>query len=70
MRPEECPVRAALRVIGGKWKPVRPTEEFMQAIFTAIEGADTFIFVLTPDSVTSPVCGREIAPEGVTAHSD
>jgi DNA-binding HxlR family transcriptional regulator len=22
MRPEECPVRAALSVIGGKWKPV------------------------------------------------
>jgi DNA-binding HxlR family transcriptional regulator len=22
MKPEECPVRAALSVIGGKWKPV------------------------------------------------
>jgi DNA-binding HxlR family transcriptional regulator len=22
MRPEDCPVRAALSVIGGKWKPV------------------------------------------------
>ena len=27
---------------------IRPTEEFMQAIYGAIEGADTFIFVLTP----------------------
>ena len=52
------------------WEGIRPTEEFMQAIFTAIEGADTFIFVLTPDSVTSPVCGREIAPAGFAAHSD
>ncbi len=43
------------------WEGIRPTEEFMQAIYGAIEGADTFIFVLTPDSVTSVVCGREIA---------
>ena len=32
----------------------------MQAIYRAIEGADTFIFVLTPDSVVSEVCRREI----------
>jgi tetratricopeptide (TPR) repeat protein len=42
------------------WEDIRPTEEFMQAIYGAIEGADTFIFVLTPDSVASVVCGREI----------
>src|SRR5947207_1905626 len=33
----------------------------MQAIYGAIEGVDTFVFVLTPDSVASVVCGREIA---------
>ena len=33
----------------------------MQAIYAAIEGADTFVFVLTSDSVASVVCGREIA---------
>src|SRR5436190_15751165 len=33
----------------------------MQAIHSAIEGVDTFVFVLTPDSVASVVCGREIA---------
>src|SRR5436309_3100377 len=43
------------------WEDIRPTEEWMQAIYGAIEGADTFVFVLTPDSVTSVVCGREIA---------
>ena len=43
------------------WEDIRPTEEWMQAIYAAIEGADTFIFVLTPDSVASTVCGREIA---------
>src|SRR6266581_5998619 len=43
------------------WEDIRPTEEWMQAIYAAIEGADTFVFVLTPDSVASDVCGREIA---------
>jgi hypothetical protein len=49
------------------WEGIRPTEEFMQAIYRAIEAADTFIFVLTPDSVASVVCGREIAH--ATAHN-
>ena len=43
------------------WEGIRPTEEFMQAIYSAIEGADTFIFILSPDSVSSAVCGKEIA---------
>jgi len=43
------------------WEDIRPTEEFMQAIYGAIEGVDTFVFVLTPDSVASVVCGQEIA---------
>jgi hypothetical protein len=43
------------------WEDIRPTEEWMQAIYAAIEGANTFVFVLTPDSVASVVCGREIA---------
>src|SRR6266436_10206501 len=43
------------------WEDIRPTEEWMQAIYGAIDGVDTFVFVLTPDSVASVVCGREIA---------
>jgi WD40 repeat protein len=43
------------------WEDIRPTEDFIQAIYGAIEGVDTFVFVLTPDSVASVVCGREIA---------
>lgn len=43
------------------WQGIRPAEEFMQAIFPAIEGTDTFVFVISPDSVTSEVCGRELA---------
>jgi hypothetical protein len=43
------------------WADIRPAEEWMSAIYAAIEGANTFVLVLTPDSVASPVCGREIA---------
>ncbi|HWM26283.1 MAG TPA: TIR domain-containing protein [Chthoniobacterales bacterium] len=43
------------------WQGIRPAEEFMQAIFPAIEGADTFVFVLSPDSVSSEICGKELA---------
>ena len=43
------------------WEDIRPIEEFMDAIYGAIEGANTFVFVLTPDSVASVVCRREIA---------
>ncbi|HMG06101.1 MAG TPA: toll/interleukin-1 receptor domain-containing protein, partial [Chthoniobacterales bacterium] len=43
------------------WQGIRPAEEFMQAIFPAIEGTDTFVFVISPDSVTSEICGRELA---------
>jgi hypothetical protein len=32
------------------WEDIRPTEEWMQAIYGAIEGANTFAFVLTPDA--------------------
>ena len=40
------------------WEDVQPTEDFMQAIYSAIEGANTFISVLTPDSIASIPCGR------------
>jgi len=43
------------------WEGIRPTEEFMQAIYRAIESTDTFVFVISSDSVTSETCGRELA---------
>lgn len=43
------------------WEGILPTEEFMRAIYSAIEGADTFLFVLSPDSVASVVCMKEIS---------
>ncbi len=42
------------------WQGIRPIEEFMQAIYRAIESTDTFIFILSPDSVASKICEREL----------
>jgi DNA polymerase III delta prime subunit len=42
------------------WESIQPTEDWWQAIESGIEGASTFIFVLTPDSVASKVCRKEV----------
>ena len=43
------------------WEGIPPRRHMQKTIYGAIEGADTFIFVLTPDSIASEVCGNEIA---------
>ena len=42
------------------WQDIPLTSEWWKEIETGIEGADTFIFVISPDSVASKVCGEEI----------
>src|SRR5690349_8855838 len=42
------------------WKDIPPTAEWMQDVREAIEGADTFLLVLSPDSVASTTCRQEI----------
>ena len=46
---------------GSIGKGFRPEDTWEKTIYGAIEAAHTFIFVLTPDSIASVVCGREIA---------
>src|SRR5215472_5768226 len=43
------------------WDGIPPGDKWEKTIYGAIESTHTFIFVLTPDSVASEVCGREIA---------
>jgi hypothetical protein len=66
------PLNQALKSRGQEawvdWEDIRPTEEWMRAIYVAIEGADSFIFVLTQNSVASIVCGREIAYSATAAY--
>src|SRR5437667_627953 len=43
------------------WEGIPPGDTWEKTIYGAIEASHTFIFVLTPDSIASEVCGREIA---------
>src|SRR5215470_8101981 len=43
------------------WEGIPPGDTWEKTIYGAIESTHTFIFVLTPDSIASKVCGREIA---------
>jgi WD40 repeat protein len=42
------------------WEDIPPAVDWMEQIFDGIEGADAFIFLVSPDSVTSEVCNVEI----------
>jgi len=41
-------------------KDIPPTAEWLKEIFGAIEAADTFVFVVSPDGMLSEVCQQEI----------
>ena len=42
------------------WKDIPLTAEWLQEILTNIEAAENFIFVISPDSVASPNCRKEM----------
>ncbi len=42
------------------WEGIPPTVDWWRQIEIGIEEADTFIFLISPDSAASKVCGREI----------
>ncbi len=56
---------ASLEVLGKRpWldtESIADAEVFPQAIRSAIEGSDAFLFVITPDSVTSAYCDQEVS---------
>jgi WD40 repeat protein len=43
------------------WEGIPPTAEWMAEIREAIDAADTFVVVMSPDSVRSQVCSEELA---------
>ncbi len=49
------------------WEDIPPSAEWLSEISAAIERADSFIFVLSPDSVVSDICRQEI--EHAAAHN-
>ncbi len=42
------------------WEKIPLTADWWAEIQKGIDNADTFVFVISPDSVTSPVCNREV----------
>ena len=42
------------------WEGIPPTAEWLSEIYGAIDAAEAYVFVLTPDSVASEVCGKEL----------
>jgi WD40 repeat protein len=43
------------------WKDIPPTAAWLQSVYTGIESAQTFAFVITKASISSEVCGWELA---------
>lgn len=43
------------------WESIPLTADWLAEIYAGIEAADTFVFVITPDSISSRECARELA---------
>ena len=43
------------------WEDIPPIAEWPKEISAAIEAAQAFVFVISPDSVSSEICGKELA---------
>jgi hypothetical protein len=56
----EQALRATGREIWVDWLDIPPTVDFLQEIYAGIEAANTFVFVISPDSARSEVCGLEV----------
>lgn len=43
------------------WQGIPPTANWLAEIYSAIEAAESFAFIISPNSVSSEVCGLEVA---------
>ena len=42
------------------WQDIPPTADWLAEIYRGIEAADSFLFIISPDSVVSEICTLEI----------
>ena len=42
------------------WQDIPPTSEWLDEVYAGIQAADTFLFIISPDSVVSEICTLEI----------
>jgi hypothetical protein len=52
---------SARREAWADWRDIPPTAEWLEEIRSGIEDSDNFLFVISPDSVESPVCQSELS---------
>ena len=43
------------------WQDIPPSADWLAEVYEAIEGADTFMFVISDTSVSSEICSLEVA---------
>src|SRR5271167_2506166 len=43
------------------WRSIPDSAKWRAEIFAAIEAADNFLFIISPDSLRSSMCGLEVA---------
>src|SRR5512133_2887156 len=43
------------------WQDIPPAEDWLKEVYTAIEQADTFLFIISQTSLASEVCKLEIS---------
>jgi WD40 repeat protein len=43
------------------WAGIPPSAQWLEEVFAGIDGADAFIFVMSPDSLVSQTCATEVA---------
>ena len=43
------------------WQDIPPSVDWMKEIQKGIEDADIFLFLVSPDSIASPICADEVA---------
>jgi WD40 repeat protein len=60
VRKLEAALRALNRDPWVDWDDIPPSAAWLQAVFSGIEGSDTFVFVTSPHSAQSRVCGLEL----------
>ena len=61
---------AVQREVWVDWEDIPASAEWLAEIEGAIEGAQAFVFVLSPDSVTSEVCAIESVARRTTMKSN
>jgi len=56
----DAALKAVERDVWVDWEDIPPTADWLTEIYSGIEAANTYVFVISPDSLTSPVCTKEL----------